>query len=58
MLGFQGTDPTLIASAISELARNIVQYAGQGKIVLRIVNRIESRLRKVHEQLRPISDSG
>lgn len=39
MLGFQGTDPTLIASAISELARNIVQYAGQGEIVLRIVER-------------------
>ena len=33
-LGFSSVDATLIASAISELARNIVSYAGGGKIVL------------------------
>jgi serine/threonine-protein kinase RsbT len=32
--GFSSTDQTLIALAISELARNIVVYAGQGEIVV------------------------
>ena len=35
-LGFTSTDLTLIATAISELARNIVLYAHQGEIVLKI----------------------
>jgi serine/threonine-protein kinase RsbT len=35
-LGFTSTDLTLIATAISELARNIVLYARQGEIVLKI----------------------
>lgn len=33
-LGFSSTDATLIATAISELARNIVLYANQGEIIL------------------------
>jgi serine/threonine-protein kinase RsbT len=33
-IGFSGTDITLIATAISEVARNIIQYAGAGEIVL------------------------
>ena len=33
-LGFSVTDQTLIATAISEVARNIVVYAVQGEIVL------------------------
>lgn len=33
-LGFQSTDLTLIATVISELARNIVRYAKQGEIIL------------------------
>ena len=33
-LGFSSTDQTLIATAISEVARNIVVYASQGEIVL------------------------
>jgi serine/threonine-protein kinase RsbT len=33
-LGFSSTDQTLIATAISEVARNIVVYAVQGEIVL------------------------
>ncbi len=33
-LGFSTTDQTLIATAISEVARNIVVYAVQGEIVL------------------------
>jgi len=34
-LGFSQTDSTLIATAISELARNIVTYARQGEIRIR-----------------------
>lgn len=33
-IGFATTDRTLVATAISELARNIVSYAGHGEIVL------------------------
>ena len=36
-LGFSRPDPTLIATAISEIARNIVLHAGRGEIVLRPV---------------------
>jgi len=38
-LGFSSSELTLIATAISELARNIVQYAKQGEIILRLVER-------------------
>jgi serine/threonine-protein kinase RsbT len=34
-IGFSRSEATLIAAAISELARNIVKYAGRGEIVLR-----------------------
>ncbi|HEY7790199.1 MAG TPA: anti-sigma regulatory factor [Vicinamibacterales bacterium] len=34
-LGLAGTDAALVATAISELARNIVMYAGRGQILLR-----------------------
>jgi serine/threonine-protein kinase RsbT len=34
-LGFSRTEATLIATAISEIARNIVVHAGRGEIVLR-----------------------
>jgi serine/threonine-protein kinase RsbT len=33
-LGFSGSDLTVIATAISEVARNIVVYAGHGEILL------------------------
>jgi serine/threonine-protein kinase RsbT len=36
-IGFPRPDPTLIATAISEIARNIVVHAGQGEIVLRSI---------------------
>lgn len=42
-LGFTSGDATLIATAISELARNIVSYARKGEIVLRMVNNVERR---------------
>jgi serine/threonine-protein kinase RsbT len=34
-MGFTPSEATLIAAAISELARNIVKYAGQGEILMR-----------------------
>jgi serine/threonine-protein kinase RsbT len=37
-LGFATGDATLIATAISELARNIVSYARRGEITLKIVD--------------------
>ena len=36
-LGFSSSEQTLIATAISEAARNILQYAGRGTIALSIV---------------------
>lgn len=33
-IGFTASEATLIAAAISELARNIVKYAGSGEVVL------------------------
>ena len=36
--GFSSGDATLIAAAISELARNIVSYARRGEITLTLVN--------------------
>jgi serine/threonine-protein kinase RsbT len=38
-LGFGSTDLTLLATAISEVARNITTYAERGEIVLRVVQR-------------------
>jgi serine/threonine-protein kinase RsbT len=37
-VGFSTGDATLIATAISELARNIVSYASKGQITLKMVN--------------------
>jgi serine/threonine-protein kinase RsbT len=34
-LGFTSSEATLIAAVISELARNIVKYAGHGQIIMR-----------------------
>ncbi|TAL12194.1 MAG: anti-sigma regulatory factor [Nitrospirae bacterium] len=33
-LGFNGSDLTVIATAISEVARNIVEFAGKGELAL------------------------
>jgi serine/threonine-protein kinase RsbT len=38
-VGIAGSDLTLMATAISEIARNIVQYAGHGEIEFRSVVR-------------------
>lgn len=42
-LRFSSSELTLVATAISEVARNIVSYAGQGEIVLRIATRGQRR---------------
>lgn len=38
-LGFSLTDVTMIATAISEIARNITSYAGSGQIHVMVQNR-------------------
>jgi serine/threonine-protein kinase RsbT len=38
-LGFTGSDPTLIATAISEVARNIVVYAVRGEIFIETIEK-------------------
>ena len=38
-IGFTGSDLTVIATAISELARNIIEYAQSGEIVLSLAHR-------------------
>jgi serine/threonine-protein kinase RsbT len=42
-VGFSGSDLTIIATAISEVARNIVVYATRGEIVLSAVQRGSQR---------------
>src|ERR1700737_4345585 len=42
-IGFAGIDATLIATAISELARIIVTYAQQGEVVMRSVETAHSK---------------
>lgn len=36
--GFTGTDLTLIATAVSEIARNIVRFAGSGEVVIELLD--------------------
>jgi serine/threonine-protein kinase RsbT len=40
-LGFTSSELTLVATAISELARNIVAYASRGEIALKLINHSE-----------------
>jgi serine/threonine-protein kinase RsbT len=42
-IGFGATDATLIATAISELARNIVMYAQKGEVMIRSVETAHSK---------------
>jgi len=42
-LGFEGAEVTLIAAAISEVSRNIVDYAKSGEIVLQPLNHSPKR---------------
>jgi len=38
VIGFAGTEQTLIATAISEVARNIVAYAERGQIIISVAH--------------------
>jgi serine/threonine-protein kinase RsbT len=42
-VGISGSDLTLLATAISEIARNIVQYAGRGEMEFRSVTKAGKR---------------
>jgi serine/threonine-protein kinase RsbT len=42
-LGFSASDLTLVATAISEIARNIVEYAGRGEMVFTLVRDGQAR---------------
>jgi len=42
-LGFEGGDVTLVAAAISEVARNIVEYAIRGEIVITLLHDGDNR---------------
>ena len=42
-LGFDGSDLTVIATAISEVARNIVDHAKQGEIIIAPINNANKR---------------
>jgi serine/threonine-protein kinase RsbT len=42
-LGFSGTDLMAITLAISEVARNIIQYAQEGEVILRTVRQGDRR---------------
>jgi len=44
-LGFGAVDQVRIVTAISELARNIVLYAGEGTVIFRIVNNLRLKTR-------------
>jgi RNA polymerase sigma factor (sigma-70 family) len=46
-LGFSGTDLTLIATAVSEVARNIVRFAESGEVVTELVARPRPGVRVV-----------
>jgi serine/threonine-protein kinase RsbT len=46
-LGFSRTDLTLIATAVSEVARNIVRFAGQGEIVIELLEQPRRGVRVV-----------
>lgn len=53
-MGFSLVDQTRITTAISELARNIVLYAGTGTITIRIINKgISSAIEIVAEDKGP-----
>jgi serine/threonine-protein kinase RsbT len=42
-IGFAGSDLTVIATAISEVSRNIVSYAARGEIILRAAHEMNRR---------------
>jgi signal transduction histidine kinase/CheY-like chemotaxis protein len=52
-LGFDGQDQARVATAVSELARNVTQYAGRGRIEFVLEGRTSPQLLAIH-----VSDEG
>jgi serine/threonine-protein kinase RsbT len=44
-LGFDGKDQTLIATALSEISRNVIEYAGSGEVLIEPGNSVETCIR-------------
>lgn len=42
-VGFSSTDSTGIASAVSELVRNLILYAKRGEVILRVIETVSAR---------------
>ena len=58
-LGFSPTDLTLIATAVSEMARNIVRFAGTGEVVVELLDRPRRGVQVVARDAGPgIADVG
>jgi serine/threonine-protein kinase RsbT len=52
-LGFSRTDLTVIATAVSEVTRNIVRFAGAGELVIEIVQEPRRGIRVVAQDAGP-----
>jgi RNA polymerase sigma factor (sigma-70 family) len=52
-VGFSSTDQTLIATAVSEIARNIVRFAGHGEVYIELVQEPRPGLRVVARDTGP-----
>lgn len=52
-VGFSGTDLTVIATAVSEVTRNIVRFAGSGQVVVEILDEPRPGIRVVARDTGP-----
>jgi anti-sigma regulatory factor (Ser/Thr protein kinase) len=52
-LGFRPTDLTLIATAVSEISRNIVRFAGSGEVVIELLDQPRRGVRVVARDTGP-----
>jgi RNA polymerase sigma factor (sigma-70 family) len=52
-LGFGGTDLTLIATAVSEVTRNIVRFAGSGEVVVEVLEQPRRGIRVIARDTGP-----
>ena len=57
-LGFSSSDQALVATAISELARNIVEYAKHGEIILELTRTRQQARHRRHCARRGSRDPG
>jgi len=51
--GFTGVDLTLIATAVSEMSRNIVRFAGEGQVSVRILHKPRAGVRIIARDTGP-----